>query len=63
MRFYLSLPKQLAHSHEVRDEVIEFDGGKGIGDPIFCKLHLDEEHRRLAKRCSHCEDFWCMNAE
>ena len=24
-------------------EVIEFESGKGIGGPIFCKLHLDEE--------------------
>ena len=44
-------------------EVIEFESGKGIGGPIFCKLHLDEEHRQLARRCSCCEDFWCMNAE
>ena len=22
-------------------EVIEFERGKGIGGPIFCKLHLD----------------------
>lgn len=41
-------------------EVIEFEG---IGGPIFCKLHLDEEHRQLARRCSYREDFWCMNAE
>ena len=44
-------------------EVIEFENDKVVGGPIFCKLHLDEEHRRLAKRCSHCEDFWCMNAD
>ena len=30
-------------------EVIEFEDGKGRGDPIFCKLHLDEEHRQLAR--------------
>lgn len=44
-------------------EVIEFESGKGIGGPIFCKLQLDEERRQLARRCSCCEDFWCMNAE
>ena len=44
-------------------EVIEFERGKCIGGPIFCKLHLDEEHIQLARRCSCCEDFWCMNVE
>ena len=44
-------------------EVIEFENNKVVGGPIFCKLHLDEEHRQLARRCSYCEDFWCMNAE
>ena len=47
----------------VAHEVIEFESGKVIGSPIFCKLHLDEEHRQLAMRCSCCEDIWCMNAE
>lgn len=44
-------------------EVIEFENNKVVGGPIFCKLHLDEEHRQLARRCSYCEDFWCMNAD
>ena len=44
-------------------EVFEFKGGKGIGSPIFCKLHLDEEHRQLARRRSCCEASWCMDAE
>lgn len=44
-------------------EVIEFENDKVVGGPIFCKLHLDEEHRRLAERCKSCKDFWCMNAE
>lgn len=33
----------------VAHEVIEFENDKVVGGPIFCKLHLDEEHRRLAK--------------
>lgn len=44
-------------------EVIEFENDKVVCGPIFCKLHLDEEHRRLAERCKSCEDFWCMSAE
>lgn len=44
-------------------EVIEFESGKVIGSPIFCKLHLDKEHTQLARGCSYCEDFWCMNAD
>ena len=44
-------------------EVIEVGDKKVVGGPIFCKLHLDEEHRRLAERCKSCEDFWCMNVE
>ena len=47
----------------VAHEVIEFENDKVVGEPIFCKLHLDEEHRQLARRCSCCEDFWCMNAD
>ena len=42
---------------------LEFENNKVLGCPIFCKLHLDEEHRQLARRCSYCEDFWCMNVE
>ena len=44
-------------------EVIEFENNKVVGGPIFCKLHLDEEHRRIGKRWSYSEDVWCMNAE
>lgn len=47
----------------VAHEVIKFESSKVICSPIFCKLHLDEEHRQLVRRCSCCEDFWCMNAE
>ena len=47
----------------VAHEVIEFENDKVVGGSIFCKLHLDEEHRQLARRCSYCEDFWCMDAE
>lgn len=41
----------------------EVENNKVLDIPIFCKLHLDKEHTRLVRRCSYCEDFWCMNAE
>lgn len=44
-------------------EVIEFGNDKIVGDPIFCKLHLDEKHRKLARVCSYCNDFWCRNVK
>ena len=34
----------------VARETIEFGNDKIVGGPIFCKLHLDEEHRRIAKK-------------
>ena len=36
---------------------------KVLGAPIFCKLHLDEEHTRLVRGYSYCEDFWCIDAD
>lgn len=44
-------------------EVIEFENSKIVGGPIFCKLHLDEKHKKLARACSYCDDFWCRNAK
>lgn len=44
-------------------EVIEFENSKIVGGPIFCKLHLDEKHRKLARACSSCDDFWCRNVK
>lgn len=42
---------------------IKFENDKVVGAPIFCKLHLDEEHMRLVRGCSYCEDFWCIDAD
>lgn len=44
-------------------EVIEFENNKVLGAPIFYKLPLDKEHRQLARKCSCCKDFWCINHE
>lgn len=44
-------------------EVIEFGNKKIVGGPIFCKLHLDKKHTQVARGCSSCNDFWCMNAD
>lgn len=44
-------------------EKIEFENGKVIGSPIFCALHLDKEHIKLARKSGYCKDFWCRNAD
>lgn len=44
-------------------EVIEFENDKAVGAPIFCALHVDKEHAKLARGCSYCDDFWCMNSD
>jgi hypothetical protein len=30
--------------------------------PAGCKLHLDDEHQRIATGCGCCEDFHCFHA-
>ena len=42
---------------------IKFENNKVLGAPIFCKLHSDKEHTKLARGCSYCDDFWCMDSD
>lgn len=34
-----------------------------LGAPIFCALHMDKEHTKLARGCGYCDDFWCMDSD
>lgn len=44
----------IQHMGEINGKIV------GLG-PIGCKLHEDSEHQNLARGCSYCDDFKCMN--
>lgn len=45
----------IQHMGEINGRVV------GLG-PIGCNLHKDDKHQNLARGCSYCDDFKCMNS-
>ena len=40
-------------------EAWEEDGKVYEGEPLMCRLHKDDEHKKLAQNCSYCNDYHC----
>ena len=46
--------------YAIHEEWLE-DGKKIIGGPEGCRLHIDEEHQKIAQGLGYCKDFHCFN--